>query len=205
MNKREHWDAVYRKKRPDELSWYELHLARSLAFIEGAHLPPEAAILDVGGGTSTLVDDLLDRGYVNVTVLDLSREAIERTRMRLGARSARVNWIVGDVTQHALPEHAFDFWHDRAVFHFLVDDVARRHYVAAVHHALKPAGHIVVATFGPEGPDHCSGLPVMRYTAEGIHDQFGGEFRQVGSEAETHHTPWGTEQEFVYCYCRMGP
>src|ERR1043165_1544947 len=104
MNQKEHWDEVYRKKRPDELSWYELHLARSLAFIEGAHLPPEAAILDVGGGASTLVDDLLNRGYVNVTVLDLSREAIERTRMRLGDRGAHVRWIVGDVTKDALPE-----------------------------------------------------------------------------------------------------
>lgn len=203
MSQRDHWEGVYRKKGPDEVSWYQPHLERSLAFLDRAGLPADAAILDVGGGASTLVDDLLQRGFTRVTVLDLSESAIEKAKQRLGAAAERVTWIVGDVTEVELPEHAFDFWHDRAVFHFLTDEEARRRYVAQVRRALKPNGHIVVATFGPEGPEKCSGLPVMRYSAEGIHGQFGGEFRKVGSDREVHRTPWGTEQEFVYCYCRM--
>lgn len=203
MSQRDHWEGVYRKKGPDEVSWYQPHLERSLAFLDRAGLLADAAILDVGGGASTLVDDLLQRGFTRVTVLDLSESAIEKAKQRLGAAAERVTWIVGDVAEVELPEHAFDFWHDRAVFHFLTDEEARRRYVAQVRRALKPNGHIVVATFGPEGPEKCSGLPVMRYSAEGIHGQFGGEFRKVGSDREVHRTPWGTEQEFVYCYCRM--
>jgi SAM-dependent methyltransferase len=203
MAGREHWEAIYQKKEPDEVSWYRPHLERSLAFIEQAGLARDAMILDVGGGDSTLVDDLLARGHENVAVLDFSASAIAKAKERLGAKASRVTWIVGDVLDADLPEHGVEFWHDRAVFHFLTDPEARRRYVAAVRRALKPNGHIVVATFGPEGPEKCSGLPVVRYSAEGIYDQFGGQFRKVGSEIELHHTPWGSEQEFVYCYCRM--
>ena len=203
MSKRDHWEGIYQQKGSSEVSWYRPHLDRSLGFLDRARLRTDAAILDVGGGTSTLVDDLLQRGFTRVTVLDLSRAAIEQAKARLGLAAKRVEWIVGDVTEIELPEHAFDFWHDRAVFHFLVDEEARRRYVAQVRRALKPNGHIVVATFGPGGPEKCSGLPVARYTAEGIHDQFGGEFQRTGSEHEVHKTPWGSEQEFVYCYCRM--
>jgi ubiquinone/menaquinone biosynthesis C-methylase UbiE len=149
------------------------------------------------------VDDLLARGYEGVTVLDLSATAIEEARKRLGSRAASVRWIVGDVTEVTLPEHEFDFWHDRAVFHFLTDEAARARYVATVRRALKPNGHVVVATFGLHGPEKCSGLPVARYDAEGIHGQFGDEFQKVGGDEELHLTPWGSEQEFVYCYCRM--
>src|SRR5262245_38288571 len=116
---REHWESVYRQKGASEVSWYRPHLERSIRFIEGAGLPDSAAIIDVGGGVSTLVDDLLDHGYRNVTVLDLSASAIDQARARLGARSAQVTWLVGDITAVELPEHHFDFWHDRAVFHFL--------------------------------------------------------------------------------------
>ena len=203
MSRREHWDSVYGKKAPEEVSWYRPHLERSLEFIVGAGLSQDAAILDVGGGASTLVDDLLERGYRNVSVLDISENAIARAKARLGARAGSVTWIVADITEADLPQHRYDFWHDRAVFHFLREEAARAKYVAAVRRALKPDGHIVVATFGPSAPEQCSGLPVMRYTAEGIHSQFGGEFRKVGSTREIHKTPWGTEQEFVYCYCRV--
>lgn len=203
MDTREHWDAIYGKKWPTEVSWYRPHLERSLRFLEHAHLPREAAILDVGGGASTFVDDLLTEGFKNVTVLDLSESAIAQPKARLGARADEVTWIVGDVTQVELPERGFDFWHDRAVFHFLTEEAARQRYVHTVRHALKPGGHIVVATFGPSGPERCSGLPVVRYTPEGIHDQFGGQFVKVGSENETHQTPSGVEQEFVYCFCKL--
>jgi 2-polyprenyl-3-methyl-5-hydroxy-6-metoxy-1,4-benzoquinol methylase len=200
---REHWERIYQRKGSDEVSWYQPHLDRSLRFIAEASLPATASIIDVGGGSSTLVDDLLDQGYRNITVLDLSPSAIAEAQRRLGERAATVTWRVGDVTEIELPEHQFDFWHDRAVFHFLTDEAVRERYVAAVRRALKPNGHIVVATFGTSGPDMCSGLPVARYSAEGIHDQFGTAFRKVGSDTEIHHTPWGSEQEFVSCYCRM--
>jgi SAM-dependent methyltransferase len=203
MSQRDHWEEIYRTKGPGAVSWYRPHLDRSLAFLDRAGLSTDAAILDVGGGASTLVDDLLERGFHDVTVVDLSERAILLAKERLGPSAERVRWIVGDVTDVELPEHRFDFWHDRAVFHFLTDEESRAKYVAQVRRALKPNGHIVVATFGPEGPETCSGLPVVRYTAEGIHDQFGDEFRQAGSDREVHSTPWGTEQEFVYCYCRM--
>src|SRR5688572_1585098 len=199
----EHWETVYRRRAPGEVSWYRPHLEKSLRFIEQAGLEKDAAIVDIGGGASTLVDDLLLRGYENVTVLDLSAKAITQARERLGARGDTVTWIVGDVTEVELPVHGYDFWHDRAVFHFLTDPGTRERYVAAARRALRPGGHILVATFGPSGPERCSGLPVARYSADGIHAQFGEEFRQVGSDEEVHQTPSGTEQEFVYCYCRV--
>lgn len=199
----EHWDAIYGTKGAQDVSWYRPHLDRSLKFIDQAGLASNAEIIDVGGGASTLVDDLLARGYGNITVVDISEAAMKQAQTRLGSNAARVAWIVGDVTQVELPHHRYDFWHDRAVFHFLTDDEARRRYVSRVRHALKPGGHIVVATFGPHGPEHCSGLPVVRYSPEGIHDEFGGQFAKAGSDSEVHHTPWGTEQEFVYCYCRL--
>jgi len=199
----EHWEAVYGQQAADRVSWYRPHLERSIAFVEGARLAKDAAIIDVGGGTSTLVDDLLDHGYADVTVLDISPKAISGARQRLGSRAEAVTWFVADITHGKLPEHRFDFWHDRAVFHFLRDPEARRRYVLAVRHSLKPGGHIVVATFGPQGPEKCSGLEVMRYSADELHGEFGSPFEKVASCEEVHLTPWGTEQEFVYCYCRM--
>ena len=203
MDDKQHWEGVYGQKTPDEVSWYRPHLERSLRFIEEARIPKDAAIIDVGGGTSTLVDDLLDRGYSKLTVLDISKKAIISAKDRLGPRAASVTWIEADITSVNLPEHGYDFWHDRAVFHFLIDTAARGRYVAAVRHAVKPGGHIVVATFGPSGPERCSGLEVMRYRPEEIHAEFGHTFQKVGSSSEVHKTPWGKEQEFVYCYCRM--
>jgi len=199
----QHWDDIFGEKAPDQVSWYRPHLDRSLRFIEESGIPKDAAIIDVGGGASTLVDDLLARGYSNLTVLDISRKAIARAKDRLGPRAASVTWIEADITVADLPEHRYDFWHDRAVFHFLLDASARRRYVAAARHAVKPGGHIVVATFGPSGPERCSGLEVMRYGPEAIHAEFGDTFKKVGSSSEIHTTPWGDEQEFVYCYCRM--
>jgi SAM-dependent methyltransferase len=203
MSKREHWDTVYTTKGSERVSWYRPHLDRSLAFLEAAGVGPAAAIIDVGGGASTFVDDLLDRGFTNVTVLDLSQTALDTARARLGDRSERVRWICADVTEASLPPVAYDFWHDRAVFHFLRDPPARERYVAAVRRSLKPGGHVVVATFGPHGPEECSGLEVLRYTAEALHAEFGPEFARLADSTEIHTTPWGAEQEFVYCYCRM--
>jgi ubiquinone/menaquinone biosynthesis C-methylase UbiE len=203
MDEREHWEKVYGGKKPGDVSWYRPHLERSITFIEQAGIEKGASIIDVGGGTSTLVDDLLDRGYSDLTVLDISTMAIANAKGRLGARAASVAWIVADITLIELPEHRYDFWHDRAVFHFMVDPVQRRRYVAAVRRGLKPGGHIVVATFGPEGPERCSGLDVMRYTSDELHAEFGRPFTKISSCNETHITPWGSEQEFIYCYCRI--
>lgn len=203
MGARDHWEVVYKNREPGQVSWYRPHLEHSLRFIEEAGLDPDAGIIDVGGGASTLVDDLLARGYRNVSVLDVSSKAMEAAEARLGDRAAAVHWLVADITQAELPPNAYDFWHDRAVFHFLRDEEERRRYVAAVRRSVKPGGHVLVATFGPEGPTRCSGLAVMRYGAEELHAEFGGGFQKVGSLTEMHSTPWGAEQQFVYCYCRL--
>lgn len=199
----EHWDRVYGGKAPDAVSWYRQHLERSLAFIEGSGIDRTEGIIDVGGGASTLVDDLVGRGYRDVTVLDISTQAIARAKTRLGARADAVTWLVGDITSIVLPETRFAFWHDRAVFHFLTAAEDRHAYVAAVRRAMKVNGHIVVAAFGPHGPEKCSGLDVARYDAEALHGQFGSSFHKVDSCTEHHVTPGGSDQEFVYCYCRV--
>ena len=140
-----------------------------------------------------------------MTVLDISAAAIDAAKARLGERASSVRWLVADVTEVDLGAQSYDFWHDRAVFHFLRDPAERRRYVSAVRRAVKPGGHVLVATFGPEGPARCSDLEVVRYDADELHGEFGHEFRKVGSLTEMHRTPWGTEQQFVYCYCRLPP
>jgi len=203
MSSKEHWDSVYRTRGSEQVSWYRPHLDRSLAFLEATGLGRDARVIDVGGGASTFVDDLLDRGYTNVTVLDLSAAALDVAKGRLGSRASQVKWICADVTDPQLPSEAYDFWHDRAVFHFLREPAARARYVSAVRRMLKPGGHIVVATFGPHGPEKCSGLDVMHFTPEALHAEFGPEFARLSDAVEMHTTPWGSEQEFVYCYCRL--
>jgi SAM-dependent methyltransferase len=203
MTPKEHWDAIYRTKPPEAVSWYRPHLEISLDLIERAAPGRSTAIIDVGGGESTLVDDLLRRGYTDLTVLDISQTAIDVTRRRLGADADRVRWIAADVTRVALPRSAYDVWHDRAVFHFLTNHDDRAAYVRNTLGAVRRGGHVIVGVFGPEGPDHCSGLEVMRYDAEALHDEFGGDFRLVESSKQLHYTPWGTAQQFVYCFCRV--
>jgi SAM-dependent methyltransferase len=202
MGRAEHWDGVYDAKG-DRVSWFRPRLDRSLRIIDELELPEGATAIDVGSGASTLVDDLLARGFSKVTVADLSEVALQKTRGRLGEGAGKVKFRVGDITRLELPENAFDLWHDRAVFHFLTDAAAREAYVRQVLRALKPGGRIIVATFGLDGPETCSGLPVQRYDDQALHATFGkSAFEKLGSEAETHETPWGSEQEFVYCYCR---
>lgn len=200
---KKHWESVYAAKAPDRVSWFRPHLERSLQFLDAAQLPSDAAVIDVGGGASTFVDDLQDRGYSDITVLDLSSTALEASRARLGERGSRVHWLCANVLETCLPESAYEFWHDRAVFHFLTDRAARIKYIETVRRSLKTGGHIVVATFGPHGPETCSGLGVARFTPSGIHAAFGNDFAKVGEAEEIHQTPLGTEQEFVYCYCRL--
>ncbi len=203
MDQRLHWETVYRTRAPDAVSWYAPHLDTSLALIERSAGALSAAIIDVGGGEATLVDDLLARGYTDVSVLDISAEAIRVARGRLGAQAGRARWLVGDITQAELPERRYDVWHDRAVFHFLLEPAQRAAYVRQVARAMRPGGSVIVATFGPEGPTKCSGLDIVRYDADGLHDQFGPAFRLVESRTELHRTPFGTTQQFVYCFCRV--
>lgn len=197
-----HWEQLYSTKAADSVSWFQQHAEYSLRLIRDTGLPPDASIIDVGGGASTLVDDLLQAGYGNLTVLDLSGAALAAAQRRLGARGAQVQWIEADITKVSLPAHAYDLWHDRAVFHFLTAPEERAAYVQAVLHALKPGGHIIIATFADDGPEQCSGLPVQRYRANELHAEFGEAFTLVHHEKETHYTPAGKSQQFVYCYCR---
>jgi ubiquinone/menaquinone biosynthesis C-methylase UbiE len=205
MQSREHWERVYRTKSTTDVSWYQEHAEQSLRLIRRTGVSRDAAIIDVGGGASTLVDDLLQDGYGSLTVLDLSAAALEAARSRLGERARRVQWIEGDIAKLALAEHAYDVWHDRAVFHFLTREADRRAYVAQVLRAVKPQGHVIVATFAEDGPIQCSGLPVMRYSPAELHGQFGPDFALLTQEREEHHTPRGGTQKFIYCYCRVVP
>jgi ubiquinone/menaquinone biosynthesis C-methylase UbiE len=202
MNKQAHWENVYQTKGRDEVSWFREHLDTSLRMIANTGAHKDAAIIDVGGGNSNLVDDLLGNGFADVSVLDISAKAISDSKERLGAKSEQVNWLVADITGVELPANHIDVWHDRAVFHFFTNDEDRRKYVELVMRSLKRGGHIIVASFSLDGPQKCSGLDVMRYSPESMHDEFGNAFELVESIVETHDTPFGTTQDFVYCYCR---
>lgn len=202
MNKKAHWENIYSTKQATQVSWYREHLENSLQIILQTGVEKNAAIIDVGGGSSTLADDLLENGFADVSVLDISGKAIEKSKERLGKNARKIEWIEADITNVSLPENHYDLWHDRAVFHFLTSAEDRRKYVELVMRSLKVGGHIIVASFGLEGPVKCSGLDVVRYSPETMHDEFGSEFELVKSLKETHRTPFGTTQEFTYCYCR---
>lgn len=205
MPLKNHWDRVYATKSPQSVSWYQSHADQSLRLIRQTGLPLSASIIDVGGGASTLADDLLHAGYRHLTVLDLSRAALAATQARLGNEARQVTWLEADVTRVTLPARAFDLWHDRAVFHFLTGKREREAYVAAVMHAVKPGGHVIVATFAEDGPLQCSGLPVVRYAPHSLHAEFGRRFTLLEHEHEEHHTPSGSVQKFIYCCCRKEP
>lgn len=196
MTRQDHWEDVYRVKGDTELSWFQVQPAMSLSLIDGLK-PAPSRIIDVGGGQSALAGELIGRGVAEVTVLDVSRAAIERGRARLGAIADRVRWVVGDVLDD-LNLGEFDLWHDRAVFHFLTEPEERGRYLAAVSRSVAIGGHVLVATFALSGPERCSGLPVCRYDARRLADEFGPAFRLIRSAEESHATPWGKAQNFVY-------
>ena len=203
MDAQNHWEKIYTEKAPTAVSWYRPHLETSLKLIGRVAADPSSSIIDVGGGESTLVDDLLARGYEDITVLDISHTAIDANKKRLGDASDRVHWLVADIIKGDLPPSRYDVWHDRAVFHFLTAPDDRVAYVRQVARAVKNGGHVIVSTFGPEGPTKCSGLEVVRYDAESLRREFGVHFRLLGSSKELHQTPFGTTQQFLYCYCRV--
>ncbi|MFZ3127897.1 MAG: class I SAM-dependent methyltransferase [Rhodoferax sp.] len=201
MDNQQHWETVYTTKSTDNVSWFQEHATRSLEIIRSIGAHPDSNIIDVGAGASTLIDDLLAEGFRNLSVLDLSASALAVAKTRLGAKGDLVRWIVGDIRNVELPQQAYDIWHDRAVFHFLTDPDDRMAYVRQVMRSVKPGGHVIVATFAPDGPEQCSGLPVARYAPGELHGQFGPNFELLEHASEEHKTPWGTVQRFVYCHC----
>ena len=196
---RQHWDEVYTTKSPTEVSWYQPHLKLSLAFIERVAPSRSAPIVDIGGGTSTLVDDLILHGYTDISVLDISQIAIQEEKRRLGLPAEQIEWFVGDVCDFELAASRYDVWHDRAVFHFLTLPEQRASYVTKAAASVKENGHLIVSTFGPEGPMRCSGLETARYDAAALEAEFGSSFRLADSQMEWHTTPSAKEQQFLYC------
>jgi 2-polyprenyl-3-methyl-5-hydroxy-6-metoxy-1,4-benzoquinol methylase len=203
MDPRAHWQKVYKTRKPTEVSWYEPTAALSLDMIRRVAPDRSAAVIDVGGGASTLVDGLLADGYGHVTVLDVSGAALAEASARLAAEASRVTWLEANVLDTALPASAYDVWHDRAVFHFLTEASHRERYVEQVRASVRLGGHVLVATFAPDGPSKCSGLPVARYAPQELHGQFGSDFQLVDSVRQEHRTPAGAIQPFVYCLCRV--
>jgi ubiquinone/menaquinone biosynthesis C-methylase UbiE len=203
MDTKAHWENIYKTKEPTAVSWYQPRPDVSLRLIEKAAPDKASAIIDIGGGASTLVDHLLAEGYTRVAVLDISAEALKRAIRRIGRSSAeRVNWFEADITDIDLIEHQFDVWHDRAVFHFLTLPEDRTRYVETMTKALKPGGHLIIATFAADGPEQCSGLNVQRYGAAELQDVLGSAFELIETINETHQTPFGTGQKFIYGLCR---
>lgn len=199
MSTKAHWESIYTTKEPEEVSWYSSHLDTSLALIERVAPSHSAAILDVGAGESTLVDDLAHRGYANITALDISEAALRVTKERLGPVAAQIQWLIADVCETTLASDHYDLWHDRAVFHFLKQPSQRASYVAQVATSLSARSHVVIGTFGPEGPMRCSGLDVVRYDANSLQEVFGSHFHLLESVTEWHTTPSGARQQFLYC------
>ena len=200
---KEHWESVYRTKPTDQVSWFQTHASTSVRLIEATGIGHQAAIIDVGSGASRLLDELWAAEFRNLTALDISLAALQASQQRLGATvAAAINWQVGDVLTQQLPKQHFSVWHDRAVFHFLTQPQQQQQYVEQVRNALEPDGYVVIATFAEDGPERCSGLPVRRYSAEQLAQTFGDGFECVHAERESHRTPAGNEQKFLYCVLR---
>ncbi len=205
MNKfdiKTHWESIYKTKSSKEVSWYSPRLEKSLELIQSLNLQNDAHIIDVGGGASTLPDDLINAGFKNISVLDISKEALKTSQERLGKKSGLIQWIEGDVTTASLGPELYDCWHDRAVFHFLTNLEDRQKYIKNLKKALKPQGYALMATFGPNGPLKCSGLEIVRYSAESLQKELGNAFKLEKQFTETHKTPFDTTQEFLYCLFR---
>lgn len=193
----QHWEQVYRRRDPGEVSWFEPSPKASLRLIEGLNRPDDAGIIDIGGGASRLAGELVRRGNSDVTVADISPGALIAARSELGDQAQRVEWVIADARDHDFGRR-FDVWHDRAVFHFMVDPADRAGYLETLSRSLEEDGDLIIATFGPSGPTECSGLPVRRYGAEELAAALGAGFRQVGSETHVHETPSGREQQFLW-------
>ena len=204
MDKKLHWDKAYAAGSPERLGWYRPHLSASLELIERTGIDKKARFIDVGGGASTLVDDLLDQGFENVTVFDLSVTALSLTRSRLGDRASQVTWLEGDITSAELPPAHYELWHDRAVFHFLTAADDRQSYMEQLKRSLAPGGHVVLGVFSLDAPPRCSGLDVQRYSVELLQREIGTDFALKEHRLEEHVTPGGVRQMYLYCRFRKG-
>lgn len=193
---REHWEKVYETKSPDDVSWTQPVPATSLSFIHSFGLPKTAKIIDVGGGDSKMADYLIDEGYENITVLDISEKALEKAKQRLGKRASKVNWIVSDITEFK-PHATFDVWHDRATFHFLITEEQIAKYTDTVRKFV--TGYLIMATFSNNGPKKCSGLDIQQYSEKKLITEFQNEFSKLHCITEDHITPFGTMQNFLFC------
>ncbi len=195
----EHWETIYSTKPTEQLGWYKPHLHTSLNWIMELDLTKDSQIIDIGGGVSTLVDDLLNMDYRSITVLELSKKALSSVKARLGENAELVKWFEEDITSFKLPADHYDLWHDRAVFHFLIEPGQQQRYLNNLLETLKPDGYLIIGTFAPEAPPKCSGLPVQRYNLEQLESTLGKKFKLQRSLKELHVTPGGVKQMYLYC------
>jgi SAM-dependent methyltransferase len=199
--RKKHWDNIYQKSKPEELSWYEDNPETSLMLIAGTGLPLNAEIFDNGGGASRLVDNLIDLGYKNINVRDISESALNITKKRLGNKAEQVSWIVDDEASCCLHKQ-FDIWHDRAAFHFLTDNTEINNYTESVKKCIKPGGYFIISTFSENGPSKCSGLEVKKYSEDTLYDLFMNFFEKIICFTKDHRTPGGKIQNFLTCVLR---
>ena len=200
MQSAPHWENIYSTKAIHDVSWFQKHARCSLDLIGRTQISPDARIIDVGSGASILISELIARGYKNLTVLDISSAAIAAAQKQLGSTASGVHWIHCDVTKVKISNHSYDLWHDRAAFHFLTEENDRAAYIKSVSDAVKPGGHLILATFAEDGPLKCSGLQIVRYSPQDLRAQFDGAFSFVEHQYQEHATPFGTVQRFVYCH-----
>ena len=200
---KEHWENIYRSKSEQEVSWFQEYPKTSMEFIELFKLPVTANIIDIGGGDSHFVDALLEKGYQNIWVLDISANAIERARKRLGNKASKVHWIVSDITEF-VPDVAFDFWHDRAAFHFITTEDKVHKYVSIAEDAIKKDGYLILGTFSENGPSKCSGLEVNQYSEASMSTRFEIAFNRIKCIEVNHATPFNTIQNFLFCSFKKG-
>jgi 2-polyprenyl-3-methyl-5-hydroxy-6-metoxy-1,4-benzoquinol methylase len=200
-SRKAHWENVYSTKAENEVSWFQENPAPSLELIDLARPAPASAVVDIGGGASHLVDALIDRGFSNVTVLDLSEAALDAAKARLGGKATRARWIAADVTKW-YPTQLFDIWHDRAAFHFLTTEADQAAYVERLEKAVKPGGHVIIGTFTMNGPERCSGLPIVRHDAASLGKVLGGDFELLHTRLHDHTTPWAAIQHFQFSVFR---
>lgn len=201
FNRKNHWEHIYKTKQLNEVSWYQPIPDTSLKFFEQFNIPKQAKIIDIGGGDSLLVDHLIDRGYVDITVLDISESALERAKSRLGDQAANVKWIVADAASF-LPEQQYDFWHDRAAFHFLTQEEEIENYINNVQKSIKSSGILVIGTFSEQGPKKCSGIEIKQYSETSMTDLLKPFFEKIECISVEHKTPFDTIQQFIFCSFR---
>lgn len=197
-NIKEHWEKIYKTKQPEEVSWYQKKPRPSLDYINSLNLSKKAAIIDIGGGDSLLADLLLAEGYTNLSILDISEEAINRAKSRMGEKAEKVTWIIADAGDLKLKE-SYDLWHDRAAFHFLTEEARIKNYLKSLRSHLKKGGYVILGTFSEKGPEKCSGIKIKQYSLHEMADLFNGDFETIQCENIDHITPSESVQNFSFC------